>query len=176
MIGRSPRFTGRQVRATALLLACACVGAQSAAAQEEASQGAIDSREVERRLRERNRSELNPFEPMAISGLEQNGNDLRSRTPALLKSDRNSAQVDQAENYGRMIEMYEMASVFHSPLPTVNVANVEPPPRPRPSSIEVEPSTRSFGSWVAGVLVAALSIVLWRLWRARLPVSTKRTG
>lgn len=65
-------------------------------------------------LNDRNREMIHPGDPLTIVGLEQGGNDIRSRTPILANSDRIAAHVDPDDNYRRTIAMYDEGASFHS--------------------------------------------------------------
>ena len=142
------------------------------AAQEDAASDA-QQKEALRRLEEHDRVELHPAEdPLVVVGREQGDNDLRSRTPALMRVEDGVDRVDSEELYARAIALYE-GRVFHAP------ARVEKPTRVRersglrPSS---EPrgftdATQEEGSgWGTraffGGLLIALGFLLRRVLRA----------
>jgi hypothetical protein len=64
-----------------------------------------------------------------IVGREQGDNDLRSRTPALARSDHLAAMVDPEEAHARALALYEEGAGFHS--------------APRAASRALERSTRA---------------------------------
>ncbi len=67
-------------------------------------------------LKERDRGLMHPGDPLKLIGIEQQGNDIRSRTPALARSDRFNASVDADENYRRTLAMYESGASFQTAL------------------------------------------------------------
>jgi hypothetical protein len=82
-------------------------------------------------LRERNREALHPGDPLRLSGREENGNDLRSRTPALAHTDREIVYVDEDEAYRRKLAMYEEGARFTVALPRApDAANARPTDAP----------------------------------------------
>jgi len=119
-------------------------------------------------LRENDRSMLHPGDPLFLVGLEQGDNDLRSRTPALAKSNRAPRQVDPDDAYRRALAMYEDGARFHeAPL------SAPAPPRGRAARRAARP--RSAGDftaegagrhwpWMLGVGMTAF-LVVWVLKR-----------
>lgn len=72
--------------------------------------------EVDRLLWDRGREILHPADPLDLVGVEEGGNDFRSRTPLLEQSDRAVARVDVEENRLRRLAMYAEGRSFHVPL------------------------------------------------------------
>ena len=114
-------------------------------------------------LRENLRDEIHPdAQPLYLRGLELDGNDLRSRTPALAKHDGHATFVDEEELYLRALEIYGGGARFDSALPVRgrgerSAAAVAPEPaRPAPiqtPTLPVQPSE----SWMPlGALVGLL--------------------
>jgi hypothetical protein len=120
-------------------------------------------------LKERDRRRLHPGDPLAIVGNEQEGNDIRSRTPALARSDRFNACVDADENHRRTLAMYASGESFPTALPVgpevearthalrPGRGSADGPGRERAVS-----ETHSAWPWVLGV-GAALLVGMWAL-------------
>jgi hypothetical protein len=66
-------------------------------------------------LRSRNRAGLHPSNPLKIAGREQDGNDLRSKTPALQRGNTATASVDGDDAYARALAMVEERKSFEAP-------------------------------------------------------------
>lgn len=97
----------------AALWLCAPVGASQGEQRD-----AAELRKFEEVLRQRNREALNPApDPLRVIGLEQEGNDLRSRTPALLKGDLSAALLDPDAAYERALALYEDRTLNGTPPP-----------------------------------------------------------
>lgn len=114
--------------------------------------GAVNPRDAGPRLRERNREGMHPGIPLDIVGLEQGDNDFRSRTPALAKSDKRTAQVDPEENYRRRLAAYSLGGAFNKPLHNALVTpsdparnpvrnNGAPTPDPRATAPQPQPAS-----------------------------------
>jgi hypothetical protein len=162
----SPRRARRQAwlpYAAAWLIVCA---APAAAVQEPDGDGGDSA--SQQILRENDRSMLHPGDPLFLVGLEQGDNDLRSRTPALVKSNRAARQVDPEDAYRRALAVYEDGARFHeAPL------SVPAPPRGRAARRAARPRSASdFAAegagchwpWMLGVGMTAF-IVVWVLKR-----------
>ncbi len=78
--------------------------------QESASSKELDV------LRIRGRQILHKGEPLDLGGIEEGGNDFRSRTPALANHVKESTQVDLDEVYRRKMAMYSTEERFSAPL------------------------------------------------------------
>ncbi|MCC6405547.1 MAG: hypothetical protein IT453_00175 [Planctomycetes bacterium] len=109
----------RRLPAPTTLCVCLALLANDARSQElpptTAERGAKPADVV--LLRERNRESLHPGDPLRIVGREQDSNDLRSRTPALAKTDAAIVYVDQDEAYRRKLAMYADRARFTETLP-----------------------------------------------------------
>jgi hypothetical protein len=124
-------------------------------------------------LEARSRTYLHPDQPLRLRGLEIDGNDLRSRTPALTKSDKQVTLVDQDELYARTLAMYAGGGGFDTPPSTVGrrprteaAEEVEAVPALTPRKVASDSA-----SWVplavwAGLLLAlGLLLIAWpRIW------------
>ncbi len=77
-------------------------------------------------LTQRVRSAIHPGDPLHVVGNEQEGNDLRSRTPALERTDHRAREVDEAELPARTRAAYADRALFSAPpcasAPSVSVA------------------------------------------------------
>ena len=104
-------MTSRSIALLALALALA---APAPGAQEDVA----PTRDVVRPpagFAGRDREFMHPGNPLEVVGLEDADNDIRSRTPALERSDRQAAVVDLEELYDRKLALYE-GRVFAKPL------------------------------------------------------------
>jgi len=122
-------------------------------------------------LRQRYRPALHPGDPLRIVGNEQDGNQLRARTPLLARGEHTPLQVDIEASYQRALAMYGDGAVYHTQLPPANKA--EPVPRAlRPRVAAPEPAPRLRGpeatpwSVLAGLFVSVLLLV-WFFVRVR---------
>lgn len=124
-------------------------------------------------LNERNRERMHPGDPLNLVGVEQQGNDVRSRTPALARSDRVAACVDADENYQRTLAMYETGATFHMALRAAPGLASENRSRPQTPGVnapiiagdEVKSEVR--GGWPWGLAIGALVLAgLWSLGRS----------
>lgn len=117
-----------------LLLVTLGVLAHPSAAQAPAA-GAKELQGNQELLRARNRVTMNPAEdPLVVVGLEQGGNDLRSRTPALARTDGTATLVDTEAAYKRALALYEERAIFDRPLALAAPAR---PARPARSAAKV---------------------------------------
>lgn len=102
-----------------LALALLCLLALPAAARSQDSRDrdyAETEVEFDEMAWDRDREILHEGDPLKISGLEQGDNEIRSRTPALAKTDGRVAMVDTDELRERKLAMYEGRQRFHRPL------------------------------------------------------------
>jgi hypothetical protein len=130
---------------------------------------AADSAQIEVMLRERNRANMHPGNPLEIIGLEQGDNDLRSQTPALVNSDRSKVSVNADENYQRTLAMYESGAHFSQAAQSMPTAAEKPAHNAAKHVITTpEPAKDSRASqrWIAviGLLttLAGIAVLLWR--------------
>lgn len=142
------------------------VGSAQAPADSSADSSAPTPAELARSaqgLRDTLRDEIHPDEqPLYLRGLELDGNDLRSRTPALAKNDARATFVDEEELYLRALEIHGEGVRFDSAPPVRgrserSAAAVAPEPA-RPALIQppAAPIQRS-DSWLPlGALVGLL--------------------
>lgn len=115
---------------------------------------------IERLLAERERGAMHPSsEPTRLVGREQDGNDLRSKTPALINSDRLQHAVDPDELRQRTLAMYEEGASFH--LPLANTAPLSPVERKRVQNAvkpeEVEGMQTGLGFWTVTAMLLGLA-------------------
>ena len=126
---------------------------------------------------EREKSRIHPDDPMRIIGCEQEGNDIRSRTSALVRNTAGPRGMSEDENYQRQLALYGDRARFDTPPKPVSleVASLDVAPTrsamPAPVVQETleESTTRSnvvLGTAIFSVLLAAL--VVW--WRRGIPV------
>jgi hypothetical protein len=146
----------------------------------EKSAGAEQVRaEDEHVLSGRNRSSMHPGDPLSVVGREQSGNEVRSKTPALAKSDRVAALVDTEENYRRTLAMYESHAIFHTPLPIVGrvdasgVESSNPPTRTTPKPAPVAESGGGGGYWIWLSLIAVGAVLGVWMRKRRAPAATR---
>lgn len=104
------------VRCAVLVLGAAVMTVPARGQQEKPSERDTDRANAEAVLRERDRELMHPGDPLTVVGVEQQGNDIRTRTPALARSDRYTACVDVDEHYHRTLAMYESGASFQSAL------------------------------------------------------------
>lgn len=154
------------------------LGGTAAAQQAASNDDARSSAQSQALLRERNRATMHPGNPLTIVGLEQGGNDIRSRTPALVSSDRAAAHVDPEELYRRTLAMYETGATFHRPLPALPgtaASHSREPPLPSP----VDPVEKDSGgnpTWWWIVIAASAILAGWVLKRLGLPGFIRGAG
>lgn len=162
----SPHRISRALSAVACsILLASGLFAQGEAPPDRPGDGQPSPTEFEaqkQNLRERNRAAMYPGVALEIVGLEEGDNDLRSRTPALLKSDRNSTILDPTDAYRRKLAMYadgghELQRV-EIPRPTVE-ERVVAPKEPAPAKTGMSKTTHKILSVCLGVLVSALFCV-----------------
>jgi hypothetical protein len=142
-------------------------------AAQEVQPSAGELRESLQALEERGRDELHPAEdPLVIVGREQGDNDLRSRTPALARSDRVAARVDPEEAYARALALYEGGETFHAPPRSVGGEERDASARERAAARRkgaVEASApqeeESGGTWGRVGLILAGMVTLLVLYR-----------
>jgi hypothetical protein len=121
-------------------------------------------------LRERDRDGMHPGQALVIVGREQDGNDLRARTPALAQADRRNAIVNVDEVYQRTLAMYEDGTVFHGPPAQLSASDAPLGRETKPRQAAALPDvalvpTPSRWPWrIAGIIVALA--LLWWLKRA----------
>lgn len=130
-------------------------------------------------LKDRDREMMHPGNPLTIVGAEQGGNDIRSRTPILARSDRIATLVDPDENYRRTIAMYEEGASFRSApasaMPAESAAASRNGPRRSARPDAADPTGEGAVSggrewpWVLGFGMCAL-LGLWVFMRPRVPV------
>ncbi len=125
----------------------------TARAQDAGSTTAVDPRALAQSkelLGSRNRDQMHPGEALKISGLEQNGRDVRARTPALEHSDHTTTAVAQDELYRRTLAIYSNRASFHEALPVDFAATkaVNETPSRHPPRIAMEPASAPSQAWV----------------------------
>lgn len=154
--------------------------AQPPVKPETAPAGAEKVRpEDEHTLQERNRSSMHPGDPLTLVGREQGDNEVRSKTPALAKSDRAAALVDFDENYRRTLAMYESHTMFHAPLPVVGrvdaagAASPEMPTRTTPKPAPAAESAGGGGYWIWVSLIAIGAVLGVWMRKRRAPAATR---
>jgi len=143
--------------------------AGGASAQFKSAKLDQQKRATEQVLTERNRETMHPGGALEVVGVEQGDNEIRSRTPALERSDRAAAQVDVDELRERRLAMYQSGARFHSAPPSSGDSAGEPATndarRTRtvaPPVIAPEPTTMSWGFACLVVVVVALGILWWK--------------
>lgn len=119
-------------------------------------------------LFERDRATMHPGDPLRVAGLEADGNDLRSRTPALAKAVRGSTERDPEVARERALAMFALRARF----------SAAPPARPAPDAAGREETGPSAAparakatardtawptwTWVSALGVVAAVVVAWR--------------
>lgn len=156
-----------RISAASSAAVCSFVLASGVLAQGEldvgrTTDGSVSKPELEEQkqnLRERNRSSLYPGDPLVIVGIEQGDNDIRSRTPALLNSDRKSTRVNDDEAYRRKLALYEDGGHTLQPVviarPIAQPTPVAPQIR-KPASDAPPPREHQVVSVCIGLLASAL--------------------
>lgn len=146
-----------------LLLSVAQVSAQRAEREPDAVDPARSQAEISEqreRLRERDRATMHPGAPLTLIGVEQGDNDIRSRTPALMQSDRNAALVDPEDAYQRTVEMFESGARFHAPTAMLSGSRPATTAPPERTHSEAQPSKaepdRKVLQWVLSLLISAI--------------------
>jgi hypothetical protein len=162
-------------RTPARLVVCLCLGAAASTlvaqqpAEEELSDAEVRA-QMRVVLREHDRIRHPDGEPMRFVGNEQEGNDLRSPTPALANSDRAPALYDEDELRDRTLALYDDNATFTRPPRPVE-------PLHKPLLAKTKPARRAPDSpeptekgaslwWIPVVGGAALGLFLYA--RARL--------
>lgn len=118
--------------------------------------------EQKQNLRERNRSSMHPGDALVIVGVEQGDNDIRSRTPALVNSDRNSTKVNDDEAYQRRLALYEDGGHKLQPLTIARPMAEETTAAPKSHESESESLPTHKGRFLSlciGFLASALFCV-----------------
>jgi len=156
-----------------LLVLLSLVPLASARAQEAESEPYYHPTAKDKQLLfEREKSRIHPGDPLRIIGLEQEGNDIRSRTSALTRNAAGPRGMSEDENYQRQLALYGDRAKFDRPPTPVSleVASLDVAPQisVMPAPVVEAPvhksSSRSnllLGSAIAAVLLAAL-VVWWR--------------
>lgn len=165
-----------------LLVLMALVPLASARAQDAESEPYYQPTAKDKQLLfEREKSRIHPGDPLRIIGLEQEGNDIRSRTSALTRNTAGPRGMSEDENYQRQLALYGDRATFDKPPRSValevDVASLDVAPQrsalPVAATEETTPESSSssnllLGSAIAVVLIAAL--VVW--WRRGIPVES----
>ena len=125
----------------------------------------LDSRQAEVQLKGSNREWLHHGDPLALVGREQEGNDLRSKTPALTHVDGTAAQVDIEELHRRRLAMYDSGAVFHDAAPATRKRVGDSAPV-RGTHAAAEEVSEDSGNWPAlmsiGVCLLGLAWTITR--------------
>lgn len=100
-----------------LCIATALLALTTAALAQTPNESAAHQNDV---LRSRNRATMHEGDPLVISGIEQNDNDIRSATPALAHGEKAAVLVDTDENYRRTMALYEDRATYSSGLTIVS--------------------------------------------------------
>lgn len=111
-------------------------------------------------LRQRNRGTMHPGEALTLVGNEQDGNDIRSRTPALAKSDHVATPVNPDANYQRKLSLYADGAQFQTAVPTLaepNSARRATPAATKAGPQDASATDGSSWTWVLGLFVSALA-------------------
>jgi hypothetical protein len=147
-------------------LALAALSAR-ARAQEPAPEPLPSRQSIGLVLDDRNRSAAHPGSPLVISGNEQDGNDLRSRTPALANVARRAGEVDANALYERTLAAYEDRALFQAPpVASVDENLAEGPARSGLTGSGVLPEDVSPWPIVAGATLSAFALA-WYVARPR---------
>ena len=152
----------------ALVLGALPLRAQDAGAQPEGTPLPEDLAP----LREHYRPSLHPGDPLHIVGLEQDGNELRAKTPVLARGEHDPLQVDIDASYRRALALYG-GKLYHVPLAAAAASEPKPSAKhPRYVEPEPEPEPEARGpaatpwSVLAGLSVSVLLLV-WYFVRVR---------
>lgn len=113
---------------------------------------------------ERDREWIHPGDQLRIVGLEQGDNDFRSRTPALLNGNLETAQIDQDTLYARKLALYETGESFdRSPRYLVYERDLEESLEDQFVKAQQESKEEPF-PWALPVGIGALALVALRSW------------
>lgn len=104
----------------------------------------------------RDRGELRGELPIELVGIEQGDNDFRKRTPALERSDRAIARVDEEALRERRLAILAGESFDASPLPQV----IEAAPVPPAARREVPVAPPESGGWRMPVVIGVFALLL----------------
>jgi hypothetical protein len=139
------------------------LGGHALAQENEATPSRAELERADDVLRDRYRPTMHPGEALAIVGLEQAGNDVRSRTPALARSDRVATLVDADEAYERKLAMLENGATYHRPpQPSRAGAESRAQARGRRMATLGEHAAGIDGSWIwASAFGLAIGAILW---------------
>jgi hypothetical protein len=170
----------RQRVKSLLLVLLALVPLASARAQDAESEPYYQPTAKDKQLLfEREKSRIHPGDPMRIIGLEQEGNDIRSRTSALTRNTAGPRGMSDDENYRRQLALYGDRAKFDRP-PTpvaLEVASLDVAPQ-RPAmpvllSEETVPESSGNSNLLLGLAIAVVlisALVVW--WRRGMPVDS----
>ena len=115
-------------------------------------------------LPDRDRAAIHPGNPLKLIGREQGDNDLRSSTPALARSNRVLAEVDEEQNHKRALAMVGEGASFTEPVlpPASTRACAATTPADSGATSGEIPASSSSGEWpwAIGIGAGAL-LVLW---------------
>lgn len=160
-----------------LILAACTTAAQAQASSLPAEHEPTPTVQERILLRQRGRSVMHPSDPLALSGLEQNGNDMRAGTPALQRGSTTPTTRQEDEAYLRAIAMVETRAVFHTPpkrsdtafRPTIATHPGEAAGSHRTRGDQQDTATTgpSAGLTLGAVGAAVLAIVMWTITHRR---------
>lgn len=125
-------------------------------------------------LTQRVRSAIHPGDPLHVVGNEQEGNDLRSRTPALGRTDHRAREVDEAELYRRTLAAYEDGAQFATP-PCTSAPSLSVAARRAQGAAPEAVLTASRWPTVLGLSAGAL-VLVWLVTRSRFSSGPARRG
>lgn len=131
------------------------------------------SSEVDAAVRAHDRARIHPGDPLALVGVEQQGNDARARTPVLANSVRRTESVDADENYRRTLAMYEQGARFHTPLApadprAAHAADASNAARPSAARTAPASASSSILPWIGAALLAC-AVAGWTVLRFKPP-------